>query len=83
MADVAVVAIFMAYVGFKGILDNQLSHLNVKSGDMESIATNKTALQPGYLIFIAFVLFGLVLSEILKRITTKYALREVLNEKHN
>lgn len=81
MADVAVVAIFMAYVGFKGILDNQLNNLNIKSGDMESIATNKTALQPGYLIFIAFVLFGLVLSEILKRITTKYAIRHSLDDK--
>ncbi len=81
MADVAVVAIFMAYVGFKGILDNQLTHINVKTTDMESIATNKTALQPGYLIFIAFVLFGLVLSEILKRITTWYDLRQPLQEK--
>jgi hypothetical protein len=83
MADVAVVAIFMAYVGFKGILDNQLNNLNVKSGDMESIATNKTSLQPGYLIFIAFVLFSLVLSEILKRITTRYAMRHTLDDKPN
>jgi hypothetical protein len=74
MADVAVVAIFMAYVGFKGILDSQLSNLDIKTSSLQSIATNKTSLQPGFLLFIAFVFFGLVLSEILKRITTKYAI---------
>jgi hypothetical protein len=66
MADVMVVAIFMAYIGFNGILDNQMSDLNFHSGGFTSIATNHTALQPGYLVFVGFVLFGLILSQILK-----------------
>ncbi len=71
MADVMVIAIFMAYVGFKGILDNQLKLLNYDTPSLNSIATNLTSLQPGFILFVAFVMFGLVLSEILKRISKK------------
>ncbi|MBL0742080.1 paraquat-inducible protein A [Chryseolinea lacunae] len=70
MADVNVVAIFMAYIGFKGILDSQLSNLNMKTDSLASISTNETSLQPGFLLFVAFVLFGLILSGVLQRITT-------------
>ena len=71
MADVNVVAIFMAYIGFKGILDSQLSSLNLKTDSLASISTNETTLQPGFILFVAFVLFGLVLSVILQKITAK------------
>jgi hypothetical protein len=70
MADVQVVAIFMAYIGFKGILDNQLSNLNLKTDSMASISTNETSLQPGFILFVSFVVFGLVLSVILQKITS-------------
>lgn len=66
MADVMVVAIFMAYIGFNGILDNQLQSMNMQTRSIQSIATNHTSLQPGFILFIAFVLFGFILSEILK-----------------
>ncbi len=69
MADVTVVAIFIAYIGFKGILNTQLSGLNIKAEYVEIIATNDTALQPGFILFTAFVLFGFALSAILKRTT--------------
>jgi hypothetical protein len=69
MADVTVVAIFMAYIGFNGILNSQMTYLNQKSDAFSSIATNKTSLQPGYIVFVAFVVFGLALSQILKSIT--------------
>lgn len=69
MADVYVIAIFMAYIGFQGILDHQLSAANVDSESLVSISTNRTSLQPGFMIFIGFVLYSLVLSTILKRIT--------------
>lgn len=68
MADVTVVAIFMAYIGFQGILDDQLQNLNIKSEALTSIATNLTSLQPGFIVFLGFVLYGLALSEILKRV---------------
>ena len=69
MADVNVVAIFMAYIGFKGILDSQLASLNLKTDSLASISTNETTLQPGFILFLAFVLFGLILSVILQKIT--------------
>ena len=69
IADVTVVAIFMAFIGFKGILDQQLSLLNVRTSIINSITTNLTSMQPGFLLFLAFVCYGLILSEILKRIT--------------
>jgi hypothetical protein len=70
MADVYVIAIFMAYIGFQGILENQLSQLNMETESLVSISTNKTSLQPGFIIFIGFVLFSLILSTILKKITS-------------
>ncbi|MES2827004.1 MAG: paraquat-inducible protein A [Bacteroidota bacterium] len=69
MADVIVIAILMVYIGLNGLLDSQLKGLNIKSEFLTVITTNNTALQPGYIIFISFVLYGLVLSTILKFIT--------------
>ena len=71
MADVYVVAIFMAYIGFRGILDNQISGLTMKTESLVSLSTSETSLQPGFVLFIGFVLFGLILSEILNRITVR------------
>lgn len=69
MADVIVIAILMVYIGLNGLLDSQLKSLNIKSDDLNVITTNNTALQPGFIIFIAFVLYGLILSTILKFIS--------------
>jgi len=69
MADVIVIAILMVYIGLNGLLENQLSSLNIRSDFLTIITTNNTALQPGYIIFISFVLYGLTLSTILKSIT--------------
>jgi len=71
MADVYVVAIFMAYIGFRGILDNQISGLTMQTDSLVSLSTSETSLQPGFVLFIGFVLFGLILSEILNRITVR------------
>ncbi|WP_299286242.1 paraquat-inducible protein A [uncultured Mucilaginibacter sp.] len=68
MADVMVIAIMMTYLGFNGILDSQLAVLNIKTSYLASITTNNTALQPGFFIFVTFVLFSLIMSEILKRV---------------
>jgi len=69
MADVIVIAILMVYIGLNGLLDSQLKSLNIKSDLLTVMTTNNTALQPGYIIFISFVLYGLILSTILKFIT--------------
>ena len=69
MADVMVIAILMTYIGLNGILESQLANLNIHNDLLTTITTNNTALQPGYIIFVGFVLYGLVLSTILKYIT--------------
>ncbi len=69
MADVIVIAILMAYIGLNGLLESQLASLNIRSSFLTIITTNNTALQPGYIVFISFVLYGLILSTILKYIT--------------
>jgi hypothetical protein len=80
MADVTVVAIMMAYIGLNGVLQSQLVNLNVKSESITSITTNNTTLQPGYIIFVGFVVYGLFLSEALKRVS-KY-MKTAKSEKH-
>lgn len=69
MADVMVVAIFMAYIGFQGILNDQLSGLDIHEEKVNLLSTNKSNLQIGFVIFVAFVMFNLILSSILKKIT--------------
>lgn len=71
MADVMVVAIFMAYIGFKGILENQMHAFNDKGKTLGAIGTSETSLQPGFILFIAYVIFGLILAVILKKITSE------------
>jgi predicted RNA binding protein with dsRBD fold (UPF0201 family) len=67
MADVMVVAIFMAYIGFNGIIADQLGQLNTENEDFVLITTNGTALQPGYYLFLTYTLLALFLSELLTR----------------
>ncbi|MDP9042875.1 MAG: hypothetical protein M3N30_12910, partial [Bacteroidota bacterium] len=66
---VLVIAILMTYIGFNGIVNSTLSDLNLDNGTITSITTNNTSIQPGYIIFIGFVLYSFTLSAILKNIT--------------
>ena len=75
MADVMVVAIFMAYIGFNGIIASQLGHLSSESQDVVILTTNGTSLQPGYYIFLTYTLLALFLSGFLTRGTSGDALR--------
>ncbi len=68
MADVMVIAIMMTYLAFNGILDSQLTELNIKKDYLSVVTTNNTSLQPGFIIFLSFVMFSLIMSEILKRV---------------
>jgi len=69
MADVMVVGILMTYIGLNGILESQLSNLNIKNSFLTATTINYTSLQPGYFIFVGFVLYGFVLFAILKRLS--------------
>lgn len=62
MADVMVIAIFMAYIGFSGILTEQLSHLGGLAQSVEILTTNQTQLQIGFFLFTAFAVMSLLIS---------------------
>jgi hypothetical protein len=67
MADVMVVAIFMAYIGFKGILKGQLGQLE-STETVEILTTHQyTSLQPGILLFSAFCICSLLLTVIMQK----------------
>lgn len=61
MADVFVVAVFMAYLGFSGLINSQLANMP-QSENFHSVAFNGSAFQPGFAWFVAFCLSGLFLS---------------------
>jgi hypothetical protein len=67
MADVMVVAIFMAYIGFNGIISSQLGHLHSTDRELVILTTNATALQPGYYLFLTYTLLALILTGFLTR----------------
>jgi hypothetical protein len=67
MADVMVVAIFMAYIGFNGIVGSQLDMLRDSSDAVEIFTTNGTKLLGGFYLFLSFCISSLILSEILTR----------------
>jgi hypothetical protein len=72
MTDVLVVAIFMAYIGFQSIINEQLDHITTRASATEQVnlmTTNRSNLQVGFIIFLAFVVFNLFLAVILKHIT--------------
>ena len=67
MADVMVVAIFMAYIGFNGIISSQIHKISAAMPDQEMLTTNGTSLQPGYYLFVTYTLLGLFLAGLLSR----------------
>jgi hypothetical protein len=62
MADVMVVAIFMAYIGFNGIITSQFGQLSSAGQELVILTTNGTSLQPGYYLFLTYTLLALFLS---------------------
>ena len=67
MADVTVVSIFMAYIGFNGVLNSQLKNVENYSQKAEVITTNGTALQPGFYLFFAYTLLAMFLTTMIEK----------------
>lgn len=63
MADVMVVAIFMSYIGFTGILTEQLNQLEGLTKSLDILTTNQSSLQTGFFLFTGFALLSLLLSQ--------------------
>jgi hypothetical protein len=62
MADVMVVAIFMAYIGFSGIISEQLKDLETIVIQVDMLTTNGSSLQIGFYLFTAFAFLSLLVS---------------------
>jgi hypothetical protein len=67
MADVLVIAIFMAYIGFSGLVGSQLGTLTRTAKAVEVLTTNGTTLAPGFFLLLGFVLASLLLSTVLEK----------------
>ena len=68
MADVMVIAIFMAYIGFNGIITSQFGKLSKASQELVLLTTNGTALQSGFYLFLTYTLLALFFSGFLTRL---------------
>ncbi len=70
MADVFVVAIFMAYIGFYGIVTSQLGEIG--GGDGYSVETiNYSKLSPGALFFTSYCVLSIITSIIINKMHIK------------
>ncbi|MDQ3101036.1 MAG: paraquat-inducible protein A, partial [Bacteroidota bacterium] len=67
MADVMVVAIFMAFIGFNGVVNSQLATLEEHAGEVHVLTTNNSALEIGFYMFTAYCLIGLISAALLKK----------------
>jgi hypothetical protein len=68
MADVMVLAIFMSFVAFNGVIGSALSGLHeVPNIQQVLIPTNASRILPGYYLFIGFCVSSIILSKKLER----------------
>ncbi|MFY0629379.1 MAG: paraquat-inducible protein A [Flavobacteriaceae bacterium] len=67
MADVFVIAIFMAYLGFDGLITEQLKQLGALTESTAILTTNNSGLLFGFYAFTGFVLFSLFISQKVKK----------------
>jgi len=67
IADVLVVAIFMSFIGFRGVISNQLEQIESMSSKIEILTTDNSSLGVGFSLFLAYCVAGLVLSAYLQR----------------
>ncbi len=77
MADVFVVALFLAFLGFDGLTGNQLAALMTESQFVDVQSQNGTQLRVGFHLFAAFCFAGLFVSAMVKRTSDLRPLTEV------
>lgn len=74
MADVFVVAIFMAYIGFYGIIATQLSGIERNDGGWAIETVNYSRLSPGAFFFTAYTVLSIFISIMINRHDKKKSL---------
>ena len=62
MADVFVIAIMMTFIGFEGIVNDQLSQLKTISESVDILTTNNSSVLFGFYAFTAFVILSIAIS---------------------
>lgn len=67
MTDVMIIAIFMAYIGFNGVISSQFGKLHSADEEIVLLTTNGTSLQPGFYLFLSYTVLALFLSEFLTK----------------
>lgn len=67
MADVFVVAMFMAYIGFDGLVTSQLDQISGNSTGFAVETLNYSALAPGALFFVSYCILSIVVSIIINK----------------
>lgn len=77
MADVMVIAIFMSFIGFSGILREQLQQIEVMSRSLDIFTTNESRLQIGFYAFMTFAILGLLISHRMQYSYTEDKRREL------
>jgi len=74
MADVFVVAIFMAYIGFYGLLNTQLASMAGQSETVTIETVNYSKLSPGIIFFTLYCLLSIAMSMLVHRQDKKESL---------
>jgi len=67
MADVFVVSIFMAYIGFYGLLNSQLSGMAAGTDSISIETVNYSKFSPGIIFFTLYCIFSIVMSMLIHR----------------
>jgi hypothetical protein len=67
MADVFVVALFMAYIGFYGLVDGNLRMLEQNRGGFGIETVNYSGLAPGALFFTSYCIISIMIGVLLNR----------------
>jgi hypothetical protein len=80
MADVMVIAIFMAYIGFSGIITEQLNQIQNITQNLDLLTTNKSSLMSGFYSFTAFAILSLLISHKLQYESNRWQPDENLAE---
>lgn len=67
MADVFVVAIFMSYIGFQGLINSQLGDMSQQSAAYRLETVNYSKLSPGIIYFTIYVVLSVAMSSVIHR----------------
>ncbi|MBK8625245.1 MAG: paraquat-inducible protein A [Saprospiraceae bacterium] len=67
MADVFVVALFMAYIGFYGIISSQLNSIANNKGGFAVETINNSGLAPGALFFTTYCILSIIVGTLISK----------------